>query len=425
MKADDQTFVAVDDQCLARAIGGAQHRVVYAAPGLGTLSGKALADAIARLSGAVTIILDADADACRIGYGEPEALQALHEAAASQHLPLRRQAGLRIGVLVADDALMVWSPTARSVEPERVREQPNGLLLSGPVVEVCSTAMGADGTVTPPMQAEIGRAPLTADDRRETVEELERNPPAPFDLARRTRVFSSRFQFVEPEVQGAQWTKRKIKLSSLILNADLPESLHDLLDTQFQPFQDKGDTAFEVPHLVGGRRTFDARGERIFVAMTQSEIWKAWTDIRDRYLKHLDGFGWLIRRDELVAFREAVAAFEETLRAWVDAFRKDIASEEEQLVQDIVGAVKARVSRSDRREKLKHLNLEDEVRKGLKRLRVIEPWVRIVLKNVAWESTRDEEFQGALQKALPAEELEGWFEEFTAARQRPTSEVTW
>lgn len=32
--------------------------------------------------------------------------------------------------------------------------------------------------------------------------------------------------------------------------------------------------------------------------------------------------------------------------------------------------------------------------------------------------TRDDEFTEALRKALPAAELEGWFEVFTAARER-------
>jgi hypothetical protein len=44
--------------------------------------------------------------------------------------------------------------------------------------------------------------------------------------------------------------------------------------------------------------------------------------------------------------------------------------------------------------------------------------VRIVFKDVAWESSRDDEFLAALEAALPAEELKGWFEEFAVVRQR-------
>jgi hypothetical protein len=377
-----------------------------------------LADAIVRLSGQVTVILDADAEACRIGYGDPEALQALHEAASQQQLPLRRQAGLRIGVLIADDLVLIWSPIARSVEAEREQEQPNGLALGGSATAICSTAMGADGTSTLSRGAEIGRTPLTMEDLKKTVDDLQRNPPAPFDLARRTRVFSSRFQFVEFEIRGAQWAERKINLSSVLLNADLPEPLRDLLDTQIRPYQDKDEPSFTVPHLVAGVRAFDGKAQRILVSATQSQVLKYWAEIRDRYLKHLPGFGWLIKRDELDAFRDASAAFEETLRAWVQAFRKHADGREDSLVKNIVAAIRARVSRSDQQQKLNKLDLDTEVRNGLARMRVIEPHVRIVLKNVAWESTRDAEFQKALEQALPAHDREGWFEEFTAARER-------
>lgn len=425
MNNTKHTFVAVDDECLAETISSATKRLVFAAPGLGKLAASALVDAITRLPGQVTIILDADPEVCRIGYGDPEALQILHHSASQQQLPLRHLAGLRIGVLIVDDSMLVWSPIARSVEAERAHEQPNGLVLSGSPTEVCAATMGAEGTSTLPLGGEIGTERLKVENLQETLDNLQRNPPVPFDLARRTRVFSSRFQFVEFEIRGAQWTERKINLSSVLLNADLPEALRDLLDTQIRPYQEKDEPSFEVPHLVNGVPVFDKYGDRILVAATQTEALKYWTEIRNRYLRHLPGFGWLIKRDDLDAFREATAAFEETLRAWVKAFREHVSGKEDRLVDDIVKAIKARIGRSDQKKKLEKFDLKDEVRRGLARMRVIEPHVRIVLKNVAWESTRDAEFQEALEKALPAKDREGWFEEFTAARARIPEEDMW
>ena len=51
----------------------------------------------------LTIVLDKDEDAYRIGYGEPEALELLHASASKFAIPLRCQAGLRLGLLVHDD----------------------------------------------------------------------------------------------------------------------------------------------------------------------------------------------------------------------------------------------------------------------------------------------------------------------------------
>ena len=54
----------------------------------------------------------------------------------------------------------------------------------------------------------------------------------------------------------------------------------------------------------------------------------------------------------------------------------------------------------------------------MERMRVADPVVRIVLKNVSWESSRDAEFTNALRQAFPEDELVGWIEEFTAAKEQ-------
>ena len=418
MNSTKRIFVAVDDRFLAETIGNGKERIVYAAPGVGEHSARALVDAINRLSGQVTIILDADPEVCRIGYGDPKALQILHHSACEQQLPLRRQAGLRIGVLVADDLVVAWSPIARSVEQERLSKQPNGLVLDGTPASVCATAMAAEDTSVLPTDAEIGTEPLKVEKLQEALDDLRRNPPVPFDLARRTRVFSSRFRFVEFEIRGAQWTERKINLSGVLMNADLPEELRDVLDTQIRPYREKNEPAFDVPHLVCGIRAFDQHGKKILVKATQGRVLGYWTEIRDRYLRHVPGFGWLIKREDLEAFREAATAFEETLRDWVKAFGEYSDARKKALEDGIVSAIRERIRRSDLNGKLKNLDLEAEVRLGLERMRVINPQVRIVLKDIAWESTRDAEFLEALEKAFPPHDRQGWLEEFTAARER-------
>jgi hypothetical protein len=413
------TFAVVDDAFLGRGIDDARSRIVYVAPGVGKATAAALSRAMTRESVSLTIILDANEDAYRIGYGEPCALMALHDTAVRTQFPLRREAGLRIGLAALDEQVIIWAPTARSVEPEPKETQPNAIVLGGAVVAKVEEAVAADNSSVLPTDAEIGREALRPEELNKTIESLKTNPPAPFDLSARTRVFSTRFQFVEFEVRGAEWTERRIKLSSLLLNSDLPDSLQDILETQVRPFQAAADVRFKVPYLVHGRLAYEQDGNKMLEPMTQGEIVKAWAEIRDRNLRQLKGFGWLIRRDRLEQFRAEVSAYEETLGAWVEAFREHVAQDEARLIQAIVDSIRQRVDRSTQRDKLAKLDLNAEVQRGLQRLRVIEPMVRIVLKNVSWESSRDQEFLDALQTALPKEELKGWFEEFTAAKERP------
>jgi hypothetical protein len=83
-----------------------------------------------------------------------------------------------------------------------------------------------------------------------------------------------------------------------------------------------------------------------------------------------------------------------------------------------VDFIKTRADRSATKEKLKDIDIDAKVRAGIQKLRITEPSVKLVFKEISWESTRDGEFTDALRKALPADALKGWFEVFTAARQR-------
>ena len=121
-----------------------------------------------------------------------------------------------------------------------------------------------------------------------------------------------------------------------------------------------------------------------------------------------------------MAFEADVAAYETVLKEWVAGFKKVATNDEAAMVKQIVELIKARAQRSTANEKLKDMNIEATVTAGIQRLRVTEPGVKLVFKEISWESTGDEEFAEALRKALPAEALKGWFEVFTAARQRNT-----
>ena len=79
------------------------------------------------------------------------------------------------------------------------------------MADVIRYAVGADDSNVLLAKAEIGCEPFAP----EQVAKTEENPPASFDLSVKTRVFSTKLQFVEFELRGAPWTTRKIKVSSL------------------------------------------------------------------------------------------------------------------------------------------------------------------------------------------------------------------
>ena len=210
------TFVAIDDNALAQQIGSASRRVVLVAPGVSSGVAEALGQCFAKPSDiSVTVVLDSDDEAYQIGYGDREGLECLQDLVTKYRIAVRSQQGVRIGLLLTDEDVLIWSPTPRAVEGQRKSEEPNGLTFkteSGgerneeflSLSTRLAEAVGSDDSDVLPSQAEIGRAPLTPDKVAETVKLLQENPPAPFDLARKTRVFSTRFQFVEFELRGSE-----------------------------------------------------------------------------------------------------------------------------------------------------------------------------------------------------------------------------
>jgi hypothetical protein len=61
------------------------------------------------------------------------------------------------------------------------------------------------------------------------------------------------------------------------------------------------------------------------------------------------------------------------------------------------------------------------VSEGIQHLRVTEPSIKLVFKEISRESTRDNEFADALSRVLTDEELEGWFKVFTVAKERSSA----
>ena len=398
-------FQTVTVSSLSKHIRAAKERVVFVAPGVAEDVAMALVQANQEHV-CVTVVLDYSEEAYRIGFGDVSGLMTLRKH--QETLRLWQSPGVRLGLLIADEVVIVWSPTPRSIEGDRKHGESNAVVLGIDKVDK-GIADHFEEHLKETKKDRVDPAKL-----RDTLTSLKEDPPEPFDLTRKVRVFSSKFQFVEAELKGAEWINRRIKISSLLINADLTDDLRDILDTHVLPFQSKNDVAIDAPCIVGGQVAYNQSGEKILVPTTQRHIETIWKDIRKRYLITVPGFGSLIHRHRLSSFRRETGAFEVLLREWVCKFRTRMENDKQRIVSNVVSAIGKRVELSNRDNIPKDICLNDEVRKGFESMRVIEPRVRIVTKNVSWEASRDSEFTDALQRVLPPDDLRGWFDEFTA-----------
>lgn len=98
---------------MIEAIKKSKGRIVFICPGIN----KQIATAIIHSKSInpsieITIILDEDPDVCRIGYGEIEGIEEL----INSGFPIRKNKGLRIGVLISDDEAFLFMPTPLVIE---------------------------------------------------------------------------------------------------------------------------------------------------------------------------------------------------------------------------------------------------------------------------------------------------------------------
>jgi len=297
---DDRTFTVATDAAVISLIKSAKRRLVVIAPALSKAVASALAsrfDDLERLD--VRVILDADAEVYRLGFGEHEALEVIRNAASRNLLDLRVQPGVRIGVIISDEDTMVFAPISKNIEAgSETAEKPNAIVLRGASTESIARAAGAQPDDDSP-SSEIGNAALDPAKVAAMQTDLERNPPAKFDITRRLQVFSSRVVYVEFEMSGFSLSRKQVPLPedfTTVSDANLQAQISSRLRAPM--------AAVGAVELKIGDGT-DAKTVRVDDAWLRKERKR----IEDLYTFQIDNFGRVILREDRKDFDAAVKSF--------------------------------------------------------------------------------------------------------------------
>ena len=419
------TFQEVNDSSLIKLIGEAQQRVVFVAPGVHQAVAEALGQRLAEIDRLqVTVVIDPDEDVCRIGYGDAKGLELLSRYADRQSFALMAQPGLRVGVLLVDDVTLVWSPTPRSVEAAPLgnattptERSPNGLLLGANPGEQLAHAVSAAGTDTLPFDAEVGVEVVTKERVQKTLDGLAKNPPIPVDLARITRVFSTKLQFAEFTVKGAKFSKRELKVANDYMNADIQGELKGLVESRLRAFGDFRDEEIEVPAFNNGTAAFNQQGEPLTEKVSEASLQRQRNELERRYLFNVPGFGRLIAKDDKQDLERLVAAYRVQLEAYSEAIRQRLDAQAGKIIDEAAKLIAERAARTG--SKLDEKQLRDSIQKSLDRTKDEVPEVKLVFKDVTYEQTKNPEFRAKVDKALPAakrKQMGDWNHDFDAAK---------
>ncbi len=383
------------DEHVVALLRRAKESIRFVGPGLSIAAATVLAERWADLgASAVEVVLDADADLCRLGFCDGESLRLLSSAALRMNAQIHRQLGVRLCVLEIDGERIIFAPTPRLVEESKAD-----------VAEiVLSPSQGEnlhEQILAPP---DLAPRPLTRAAVEKVSADLQQSPAQPFDLARQVRVLSTHFQFVEFSLQKAALSRKRVPVPPDLLGLGSDPATEELLRANFQ--------------LVG--KGDDISGEHLL---------KRREEIEKRFLVTIAHYGKVILRSNRADFDREV----QELRKEVDAFQKSAKEKLNQAIQKNCGEVIARLlpivrSKPPQRwqatlgtapsEELLRRRLEEDLTAAygdasdyLDRIDV-----RLIYKNITVEMLRDGDFAKAAKKAKLY--LDEMYEEYRAARAR-------
>ena len=394
--------LSLSDQDLMALISCTRRRLVVISPGLSSNIARAIAEKWAELGGnAVQIVLDADPEICRLGFGELDSIKILRDTANQIGTEVRHQAGLRIGVVITDETTVIFSPTP--------------LLLESNVSESTrSNAIRIDTPLAPPecssreVEKSLGfeSKPLTENLVRNAEKDLGSNPPVKFDLARKVRVFNAMFEFVEFELRGHRISRKRVPIPSDLMGLANDRKTQRLLHSSFQLIDEEAG--------ISGDR-LDRLKQRIVA----------------RHLVNFPGYGTVILRTNKERFKRAVRRLEQFIVCFRQRLENElqsaIESNRDALIKGLLPSVLAAppdrwlkfLGSPPREADVRNL-LTAELSNAFKTASEIvgDISLKVVFRGVTFESLNDPAFMRVARKAIP--HLEVLHEEYDAARQADT-----
>jgi len=424
-------FTIASDETLLKMISRAKERLVLVAPGLSREIASALADRIRNDSWprVLSVILDTDPEVCRLGFGDIEAIDLLRSALESRNLTLQMQKGVRIGLVVADSEILIYSPTPRLIESgSNSEEKPNAIRISDNGAEDIAAACGAGNEGAHGPTQEVGLQEASEHLLEETKADLKENPPRQFDLARLERVFNYKLEFVEFSLSDFRLNTRSVSLPPELLGL-VEEDLRDRLHNTFRIFEAGVPFEFEFPDPSGSDRR---------LKITEKWLAKQADKLRKEYFIPLgsSSYGNLILKRLKAKFQEEVDRLRSLVDSYAQKVRAEIAGKIDSTRGALIDALLPRLKAAPPASWLHHTVdgklsdaalrqlLEDAVERTFAEVnQEYKPVLTCLFKGVNYETiTADEHFRKRIEEHFGSEEAAKLLAEYDAspAQEEPS-----
>jgi hypothetical protein len=314
----------------------------------------------------------------------------------------------------------VFSPVPALVEAgSKVEEKPNAIMLSGaPAVQIASAAgVGPD----PEPHKEIGHESISPQEVQQIEADLAGNPPQRFDIARAVRVFSSKIQYVEFEVENVRPSARRVRLPA------------DLAGVEDQRLKERISSQIRPPEACFGPFEIEVENpacEKVAVLVGEKWLANERKRIEDQYTFVVKRHGRVILKSDRTAFDAEVARYERNLTSYRTKVLNELGAARAEFQEALVSEFLPRWERIPPARFARcgwpatGDNLKRELQRDLdgvidEALHYGEARVRLVYKDVAYESVSDPGFRDGLSEAMrgrvPADFIDKLFSESDAA----------
>jgi len=391
-------FSTLTTERICSEIDAAERHVILAAPGIGMPVAEALLQARQRLpKGAVQVVLDVSPSVARLGYGEYAAVEKL----AAAGVPLHQHDGLRIGVLICDDAgwSFATSPSLVEADPAVDSDAFNAIALTAAQVVVLRTELPSINKEYEREPAQeytvVGTELLDEATLSKVKRALDIAPPQQFDLARQTQVYAALIQFVELTFEGFNIQRRRVQLpKTLPLIASKDKALKDRLTASLKVLDQ-----IEKPKAL---RDVTTRLE----------------ELRNAYLVPVGQAGRIMLKSKRVDFEKELKSIEDSL----EACKKTLVTDLQKALKGVVDAIVpdlARAVMADPPPRFRGLFsateesatefVKDELAKTFPTADELVAGMKIhnFYKDVTYETLKNKDFSDRVMKEIPPSVLEG------------------
>ncbi len=423
------TFTSVDDRVLQQVVGQARKRLVFVAPGLRLPVAEALIRAMSVIPpDSIHLVFDVDAEVCRLGYGDPDfkAIETLQKAAEQHKLTVNHQPGIRIGLVIADDTTLIYSPTPELIETEsRQPDKPNAIFLQSelPPQLARACAMGEEKHAT----LEIGKDPVKPAAVENVKRDLERRPPKEFNVARIERVFSSMLHFVELRIEDYKLTSRAVSLDPTLFGVRSADVV-DRLSNRYRLFA-------KNEELIVGIPAFDEKGNPLPNQPKQKfgpgSIDEKRAQLKKRFIMEAGDLGLIILRKDVQEFEQALKVLKAQIDAYKVAVQDVLKQRSEKIVAELLAALRETLkanppdhwrprflANTPSEDDIDRLFAEDVGREVEKIKTDYHPKIFHTFKDVTYQTFKDKQFRELLEKRFGKNAIDDIFREYDAAPEK-------